>query len=45
MLFSQPTVQWVQGKNECEYRKVNSTWKISQLKFTRTLASRPDLYP
>jgi ketosteroid isomerase-like protein len=45
MLFSQPTVQWVQGKNECEYRKVNGTWKISRLKFTRTLASQPDLYP
>lgn len=45
MLFSQPTLQWVQGKNECEYKKLNGTWKISKLKFTRTLASRPDLYP
>ncbi|MHB8105667.1 MAG: nuclear transport factor 2 family protein [Dehalococcoidales bacterium] len=45
MLFSQPTVQWVQGKNECEYRKVDGKWKISKLKFTRTLASNPALYP
>jgi ketosteroid isomerase-like protein len=45
MLFSRPTVKWVQGKNECEYRKVNGSWKISQLKFSRTLASDPELYP
>ena len=45
LLQSKPSVQWVQGKNECEYKKLNGTWKISQLKFTRTLASRPDLYP
>ncbi|MDD5339570.1 MAG: nuclear transport factor 2 family protein [Dehalococcoidales bacterium] len=45
MLFSRPTVQWVQGKNECEYRKVSGEWKISKLKFTRTLASQPDMYP
>ena len=45
MLFSKPTVQWVQGKNECEYRKENGKWKISKLKFTRTLASDPGMYP
>lgn len=45
MLFSRPTIQWVQGKNECEYRKENGQWKISKLKFTRTLASDPALYP
>ena len=45
MLFSKPEIQWVQGKNECEYRKENGTWKISKLKFTRTLASDPALYP
>src|SRR3972149_5752288 len=27
MLFSKPTVEWVQGKNECEYRKENGQWK------------------
>jgi ketosteroid isomerase-like protein len=45
MLFSKPTIQWVQGKNECEYRKENGKWKISKVKFTRTLASDPSLYP
>jgi ketosteroid isomerase-like protein len=45
MLFSKPTVQWVQGKNECEYRKENGEWKISKLKFTRTLSSDPTFYP
>jgi ketosteroid isomerase-like protein len=45
MLFSKPTLQWVQGKNECEYRKENGKWKISKVKFTRTLASDPALYP
>ena len=45
MFFSKPTIQWVQGKNECEYRKENGEWKISKLKFTRTLASDPSLYP
>ncbi len=45
MLFSKPVIEWVQGKNECEYRKENGRWKISKLKFTRTLASDPKLYP
>ena len=45
MLFSKPEIQWVQGKNECEYRKINGEWKISKLKFTRTLASDKSLYP
>lgn len=45
MLFSKPKIAWVQGKNECQYRKVDREWKISKLKFTRTLASDPSLYP
>ena len=45
MLFSRPSIQWVQGKNECEYKKIDGVWKISKLKFTRTLASQPELYP
>jgi ketosteroid isomerase-like protein len=44
MLFDIPN-EWVQGKNECEYRKENGKWKIARLKFTRTLASDPKLYP
>jgi hypothetical protein len=45
ILFSKPEIQWVQGKNECEYRKENGIWKISKLKFSRTLASDPSQYP
>jgi hypothetical protein len=45
MLFSRPTIQWVQGRNDVEYRKENGVWKISKLKFTRTLASDPAMYP
>jgi ketosteroid isomerase-like protein len=45
MLFSKPTIAWVQGKNECEYKRVNGQWKIAKLKFTRTLASDPSMYP
>jgi phosphoenolpyruvate synthase/pyruvate phosphate dikinase len=45
MLFSKPDVQWVQGKNEAEYVKVSGRWKIKSMKFTRTNASRPDMYP
>jgi hypothetical protein len=45
MLFSRPAISWVQGKNEAEYRKVNGEWKISKMKFTRTLASDPSMYP
>jgi ketosteroid isomerase-like protein len=44
-MLSQPTIQWIQGRNECEYRKEDGKWKISKLKFTRTLASDPSLYP
>jgi ketosteroid isomerase-like protein len=45
IFFSKPTIQWVQGRNDCEYKKENGKWKISKLKFTRTLASDPSLYP
>jgi ketosteroid isomerase-like protein len=45
MLFGKPDIQWVQGRNECEYKKLNGEWKISRLKFTRTLASDRSLYP
>jgi len=44
-MLSQPKIQWIQGRNECEYRKEDGKWKISKLKFTRTLASEPSLYP
>ena len=44
-MLSQPKIQWIQGRNECEYRKEGGKWKIIKLKFTRTLASDPSLYP
>jgi ketosteroid isomerase-like protein len=45
MLFSIPSVEWVQGRNEAEYRKVDGEWKIKSMKFTRTNASKPDMFP
>ena len=45
MFFSVPSIQWVQGRHDCEYVKENGEWKFSRLKFARTLASRPDLFP
>ena len=45
MLFSKPTVEWVQGRNEAEYVKVDGKWKIKSMKFTRTNASKPDMFP
>jgi len=43
MLFSKPSIQWVQGMNECEYRKERGEWSISRLKLTRIVASDPGL--
>lgn len=45
MLFSKPTGEWVQGKNEAEYVRVGGKWKIKSMKFTRTNASKPDMFP
>ena len=45
MLFCKPAIQWVQGRNDVEYRRVNGVWMIAKLKFTRTLASDSSLYP
>jgi ketosteroid isomerase-like protein len=42
---SVPNISWVQGINECEYRKINGKWFISKLKFMRTLASDTSMYP
>ena len=43
IFFSEPSVQWTQGVNECEYVKVNDKWKFKKLKFVRTVASTPEL--
>ena len=45
MLFSIPDVQWVQGRNETEYAKVKGKWKIKSMKFLRTNASKPNMFP
>ena len=45
ILFSVPQVEWVTGRNDCEYVKVNGQWKFKRLKFTRTNASKPELFP
>jgi hypothetical protein len=45
MLFSKPAVEWVQGRNEAEYARVGGKWKIKSMKFTRTNASKPDMFP
>lgn len=45
MLFSKPAGEWVQGRNEAEYIKVGGKWKIKSMKFTRTNASKPDMFP
>jgi hypothetical protein len=43
IFLSKPSVQWVQGRNDCEYIKENGKWKFSSLKFGRTLASQESL--
>ncbi|MCJ7605982.1 MAG: nuclear transport factor 2 family protein [Dehalococcoidales bacterium] len=45
MFFSVPKIEWIQGRHDCEYVKVNGEWKFSKLRFARTLASSPELYP
>ena len=45
ILFWHPSVQWVQGRNECEYVKEKGKWKYRKLKFTRINASQPHLFP
>jgi hypothetical protein len=45
MFFSVPNIEWIQGRHDCEYVKENGKWKFSKLKFARTLASKPNLYP
>ena len=45
LFFSVPKIEWVQGRNDCEYVKIDGVWKIRRLRFTRTLASSPELYP
>lgn len=45
MLCSKPAIEWIQGRNDAEYVKVNGKWRIKSMKFTRTNASKPDMFP
>lgn len=31
-----PTLAWRQGRHDCEYVKVNGTWKFKSVKYTKT---------
>ena len=33
LFFSEPSVRWMQGRQECEYVKVGGKWKFSSVKF------------
>ena len=33
LFFSEPTVRWLQGRQEVEYVKINGQWLISNMKF------------
>jgi len=33
LFFSEPSVRWMQGRQECEYVKVDGKWKFSSMKF------------
>lgn len=34
LFFAEPEVRWVQGRQDCEYVRVNGKWKFSSVKFT-----------
>jgi len=34
LFFSEPSVRWVQGRQDCEYVKINGKWKFSSVKFS-----------
>jgi hypothetical protein len=34
LFFAEPEVRWLQGRQECEYVRVNGEWKFSKVKFT-----------
>lgn len=33
LFFAEPSVRWMQGRQECEYVKVDGKWKFSSMKF------------
>jgi len=34
LFFAEPEVRWLQGRQDCEYVRVNGEWKFSKVKFT-----------
>jgi len=34
LFFAEPAVRWMQGRQDCEYVRVNGKWKFSSVKFT-----------
>jgi len=34
LFFAEPEVRWLQGRQDCEYVRVNGEWKFSSVKFT-----------
>lgn len=35
LFFSEPEVRWLQGRQDCEYVKINGEWKIKRMKFAQ----------
>ena len=33
LFFAEPEVRWLQGRQDCEYVRVNGEWKFSSVKF------------
>lgn len=34
LFFAEPEVRWLQGRQDCEYVRVNGEWKFSKVRFT-----------
>jgi hypothetical protein len=34
LFFAEPEVKWLQGRQDCEYVRVNGEWKFKTMKFT-----------
>jgi hypothetical protein len=34
LFFAEPEVKWIQGRQDCEYVKINGEWKFISVKFT-----------
>ncbi len=34
LFFAEPEVRWLQGRQDCEYVRINGKWKFSSVKFS-----------